>query len=101
MPRPEDLSTETLSELYDSGEISMEQINEYVRRLRGEPSRAFKKGDKVMVKDRGAAVWSRQYFACKRNGAFWCFLGGRTEWSADGAIQDWHECRFPTEEELS
>ena len=44
MERPENLSTKLLKDLFDSGEITTEQLNEYVRRLRS----ALKMADETL-----------------------------------------------------
>ena len=55
----------------------------------------FKKGDRVFVSaSLGSApeTWFKAYFSHKSDGYFCAYLDGMTEWSSDGAVENWSFC---------
>jgi len=69
MNRPEDFATVSLSKFFDTGVISVEQLNEYVRRLRKELEDIFvpaiKIGDQLSVCESELATLRAELDKCK------------------------------------
>lgn len=61
----------------------------------------FKIDDKVIVGNSPNGQQVRRYFAgISPNGNPLAFRYGRTSWTSAGVVDEWKECRKPTEEEL-
>ena len=53
----------------------------------------FKKGDEVLVSN-GGSSWRRRYFSHAKNGSYFTFSDGRTEWSSLGLVGEaWRLCK--------
>lgn len=59
----------------------------------GKPPCKFKKGDKVLVSDVNLIKFKR-YFSHEENGMYYCFDGGRDEWSSEGCTTAWEYCEL-------
>lgn len=61
----------------------------------------FKDGDPVMVRDKfSTGKWVRRHFSFAEDGVAYCYGGGKTNWTSEGVVDGFYECRRPTEEEL-
>ena len=57
---------------------------------------------KVMVRDFDEDEWERRHFAgCREDGMPQTFFRKASSWTAKGLINEWHQCRRPTKEELA
>lgn len=52
----------------------------------------FKKGQRVITK-RTDGTEARRYFSHEKNGTFYCFDGGKDEWSSQGDVFGWDNCK--------
>ena len=52
----------------------------------------FKRGQRVITK-RADGSENRRYFSHEKNGTFYCFIDGKDEWSSQGDVCGWNNCK--------
>ena len=65
------------------------------------PYADFKIDDPVMVRDDSCEWESAHFCGVNHDGLVMTWRDGTTQWTADGAVYLWQECRRPTAEELA
>ena len=72
----------------DEAPVAFTDVPEFFKEFAEPKPCDLKKGDKVIV-----GIGHRRYFSQMDHGKYWCFADGCDEWSSNGRVTMWDDCK--------